>query len=116
CSRTGSASTPSSDTAADDPPPRTEEHGHRMNENPSTDPADTDPAGTDAGDEAALLAEIDAELAAERSSTPRAGQRVTGLVLLIGALIGWIASLELQVGKEFLLSNPGESLACDVNP
>ena len=82
-----------------------------MNENPSTDPAGTDP-----GDQAALLAEIDAELAAERSSTPRAGQRVTGLVLLIGALIGWIASLELQVGKEFLLSNPGQSLACDVNP
>lgn len=82
-----------------------------MNQHESTDPAGADPA-----DEAALLAEIDAELAAERSARSRAGQRVTGLVLLIGAVIGWIASLELQVGKEFLLSNPGGSLACDVNP
>src|SRR5699024_539859 len=100
----GSASTPSSDPAADDPPPRTEEHGHRMNENPSTDPAGTDP-----GDQAALLAEIDAELAAERSSTPRPGQRLTGLVLLTGALIGWIASLDVQVGALFLPSNRGVS-------
>ncbi|ATG51844.1 hypothetical protein CFK38_10155 [Brachybacterium vulturis] len=83
-----------------------------MNENPTTDPAGAD----DVHDEAALLAEIDAELAAERSAKPRAGQRVTGLVLLIGALVGWIGSLELQVGKEFLLANPGASLACDVNP
>lgn len=83
-----------------------------MNENPTTDPADLDPAH----DEAAMLAEIDAELAAERSAKARAGQRVTGLVLLLGALVGWVASLELQVGKEFLLANPGASLACDVNP
>ncbi|HEX7351950.1 vitamin K epoxide reductase family protein [Brachybacterium sp.] len=66
--------------------------------------------------DADLLAEIDAEIAAERSATPRAGQRLAGLVLLIGGLIGWISSLELQVGKEFLLANPGASLACDVNP
>lgn len=82
-----------------------------MNEHEPTDAAGADPA-----EKAALLAEIDAELAAERSAKSRAGQRVTGLVLLIGAVIGWIASLELQVGKEFLLSNPGGSLACDVNP
>jgi uncharacterized membrane protein len=30
--------------------------------------------------------------------------------------VGWLSSLELQVGKEFLLANPGASLACDVNP
>ncbi|ASK64676.1 hypothetical protein CFK39_01150 [Brachybacterium avium] len=83
-----------------------------MNESPTTDPAGTEPAH----DDATLLAEIDAELAAERSAKARAGQRVTGLVLLIGALVGWIGSLELQVGKEFLLANPGSSLACDVNP
>ena len=67
-------------------------------------------------DDAALLAEIDAELAAERSSKSRAGSRLTGLVLLIGALVGWIASLELQTGKEILLENPDATLSCDVNP
>ena len=81
-----------------------------MKENPTTDPADP------AEDDATLLAEIDAELAAERSAKSRAGQRLTGLVLLIGGLVGWIAALELQVGKEFLLANPGGTLSCDVNP
>lgn len=75
------------------------------------------PAGAPApDDDAALRAEIDAELAAERAAAPRAGQRLVGLVLLIGGLVGWIASLELQVGKEYLLAHPGASLACDVNP
>jgi uncharacterized membrane protein len=68
------------------------------------------------GDEAALRAEIDAELAAERAARPRASSRVAGLVLLLGGLVGWLSALELQVGKEFLLANPGASLACDVNP
>ncbi|MGP9536809.1 vitamin K epoxide reductase family protein [Brachybacterium sp. AOP43-C2-M15] len=72
-------------------------------------------AGT-AEDEASLRAEIDAELAAERAARQRAPQRLTGLVLLIGGLVGWISALELQVGKEFLLQNPGASLSCDVNP
>ncbi len=67
-------------------------------------------------DEAALRAEVDAELAAERAARPRAGMRLTGLVLLLGGIVGWFSSLELQVGKEFLLANPGASLACDVNP
>ena len=70
----------------------------------------------DAEDESALRAEIDAELAAERAARPRASGRVAGLVLLLGGLVGWFASLELQVGKEFLLANPGASLSCDVNP
>lgn len=70
----------------------------------------------DAEDEAALRAEIDAELAAERAARPRASDRVAGLVLLLGGLVGWFASLELQVGKEYLLANPGASLSCDVNP
>lgn len=74
------------------------------------------PEERDAAEHEAMLAQIDAELAAERSSRARAGQRLTGLVLLLGGLIGWIASLELQVGKEFLLANPGASLSCDVNP
>ena len=78
-----------------------------MSENHRADAAQAD---------AQLLAEIDAELAAERSAKSRAGQRLTGLVLLLGGIIGWIASLELQVGKEFLLANPGASLGCDVNP
>ena len=81
-----------------------------MNETPPPDSPGT------GADDAAMLAQIDAELAAERLARPRAGQRLTGLVLLLGGLIGWIASLELQVGKEFLLANPGASLGCDVNP
>lgn len=82
----------------------------------STVPSPQSDAAQNEADEAALRAEIDAELAAERSARPRAGLRLAGAVLLIGALVGWFASLELQVGKEFLLANPGASLACDVNP
>ncbi|MBB5831280.1 vitamin K epoxide reductase family protein [Brachybacterium aquaticum] len=82
----------------------------------STVPSPQSDAAHNEADEAALRAEIDAELAAERSARPRAGLRLAGAVLLIGALVGWFASLELQVGKEFLLANPGASLACDVNP
>lgn len=67
-------------------------------------------------DEAALRAEIDAELAQERRSKPRAGTRLTGAVLLIGGLVGWIAALNLLVDKLFLLENPGGTLACDINP
>ena len=85
----------------------------------NTDPSATGAASTPEhapADDAALRAEIDAELAAERASRPRASSRLAGLVLLLGGIIGWIASLELQVGKEFLLANPGASLGCDVNP
>ena len=58
-----------------------------MNETPPPDSPGT------GADDAAMLAQIDAELAAERLARPRAGQRLTGLVLLLGGLIGWIASL-----------------------
>src|SRR5699024_9649593 len=68
---------------------RTEAHGPHMSEHTPTGTTDAE-----------LLAEVDAELAAERSAAPRAGGRLVGAVLLIGALIGWIAALELQVGKE----------------
>ena len=67
-------------------------------------------------DDAQLRAEIDAELAAERRSKPRAGAALTGAVLLIGGLVGWIAALNLLVDKLFLLENPGGTLACDINP
>ncbi|MFC7374610.1 vitamin K epoxide reductase family protein [Brachybacterium sp. GCM10030268] len=72
-------------------------------------------AGAEASDEE-LLAEIDAELAAERTARSRAGSRLTGAVLLLGGLIGWIAALMLTIDKEYLLANPGASLACDINP
>lgn len=64
----------------------------------------------------ALLAEIDAELAAERARSCRAPERVVGLVLLIGAVLGELASFELTLGKIQMLENPGQGLACDVNP
>lgn len=69
-----------------------------------------------ADDDAALRAEIDAELAAERAAKVRAGHALTGLVLLIGGVIGWISALKLQHGKETLLANPDAILSCDVNP
>lgn len=70
----------------------------------------------DADDDATLRAEIDAELAAERAARSRAGHALTGLVLLIGGVIGWISALELQLGKETLLADPDAVLSCDVNP
>ncbi|PWH05624.1 hypothetical protein DEO23_13300 [Brachybacterium endophyticum] len=69
-----------------------------------------------AADEAALRAEVDAELAAERAAKKRAGDRRVGLVLLVGAVIGWIAALALFMDKIFLSANPGAQLGCDVNP
>jgi uncharacterized membrane protein len=85
-----------------------------MSENPSTSgPAVPDDAELSDDD---LLAEIDAELAQERSTARRAGARLTGLVLLIGSLVGWISALALMIDKEYLLQNPGATLSCDVNP
>ncbi|MDO5661538.1 MAG: vitamin K epoxide reductase family protein [Brachybacterium sp.] len=73
-------------------------------------------ASTEEQDEAALLAEIDAELAAERRVRRRAPESRTGLVLLIGGAIGWIAALMLLIDKLYLLSHPGAVLGCDINP
>lgn len=63
-----------------------------------------------------MLAEIDAEIARERATARRAGERLTGSVLLAVGLVGWIASLALLVDKIYLLSHPGAQLSCDVNP
>ena len=79
----------------------------------SADPADD---ATGELTEAQLLAEIDAELAAEIAARPRAGTMLVGTVLLIGALVGWIASLNLTVDKMYLLEHPDAELACDINP
>src|SRR5699024_1787290 len=75
----------------------------------SADPADD---ATGELTEAQLLAEIDAELAAEIAARPRAGTMLVGTVLLIGALVGWIASLNLTVDKMYLLAHPDAELAC----
>ncbi|MGY5764674.1 vitamin K epoxide reductase family protein [Brachybacterium sp. DNPG3] len=66
--------------------------------------------------EAELLAEIDAELAAERSAAPRASAPLTGAVLLVAGLVAWIAAMTLMVDKLYLLENPGATLGCDINP
>lgn len=76
----------------------------------SDDPRSDEPT------EAELLAEIDAEIAAERSARPRAGAPRTGAVLLIAGLVAWIAAMTLMVDKLFLLENPGAVLGCDINP
>jgi uncharacterized membrane protein len=76
-----------------------------------------DVPGTSTDDEdARLRAEVDAELAAEHDSCRRAGTRTAGVVLLIGAIAGWIAALALFMDKITLLEDPGASLGCDVNP
>ncbi|WP_193106843.1 vitamin K epoxide reductase family protein [Brachybacterium sp. FME24] len=92
---------------------------HHASTTGPADADDTDDADyTDDADatDAELIAQIDAELAEERSSTQRAGARLTGAVLLLGGLLGWISALKLLIDKEFLLQNPGASLACDINP
>ena len=81
-----------------------------MSTTPDPVPADSD------ADDAALLAEIDAELAAERKGRRRAGDRTVGAVLVVGGLAGWIAALALFMDKIFLLENPGAQLGCDINP
>lgn len=74
----------------------------------------TDPDAFDADEE--LLAEIDAELAAEDAARRRAPDRLTGAVLLIGGAVAWVAALVLLVDKLYLLQNPGARLGCDINP
>lgn len=68
----------------------------------------------EAGDE--LRAEVEAELAAERASRRLAPARITGIVLLIGSTIAWLAALTLLVEKMHLIADPGASLSCDINP
>lgn len=93
--------------------PRDEQTGDELS---GEDPTADEQVADQEADEAQMLAEIDAELAAERRSRPRAGDRLVGAVLLIGGLIGWIASLSLTIDKLYLAANPGASLACDINP
>ncbi|GAB2548369.1 vitamin K epoxide reductase family protein [Brachybacterium huguangmaarense] len=82
----------------------------------STRPATGTAADVDDADDANLIAEIDAELAAEARSRRRADWGTTGLVLLIGGAIAWIGALILTVEKMHLLADPGLKLGCDVNP
>ncbi|MCS6710785.1 vitamin K epoxide reductase family protein [Brachybacterium sp. EF45031] len=70
----------------------------------------------DPAEEEALRAEIDAELAAERRARRRAPDRLTGAVLVIGSLVGWIASVILFMERLFLAANPGAKLSCDISP
>jgi uncharacterized membrane protein len=77
---------------------------------------DAHTAPDDEIDEVALRAEVDAELEAERAAHRFAGDRVTGAVLLVGGLAGWIASLMLTIDEIYLAGNPGGRLGCDVNP
>lgn len=77
---------------------------------------DADDAALREADQAALRAEVDAELAAERAARRRAPSGVTGLVLLLGGAVAWIAALALTIDKLHLLANPGAKLGCDVNP
>lgn len=59
---------------------------------------------------------LDEEIRAELAARPKASARRTGLVLLLGSIAGWIASLALSMDKLLLLENPNASLACDINP
>lgn len=74
------------------------------------------PADQHTEDEAALLAEIDRELAEEDARRRRAPARLVGWVLLVGGLLGVMASLELTLGLLARLRNPDQALSCDINP
>ncbi len=92
-----------------------------MTEDPALtpDPRPTEPgaaASRRADDDAALRAEVDAELAAERRQRRLAPRARTGLVLLLGAAVAWAAALALLVDKMQLIADPGSKLGCDVNP
>lgn len=71
-------------------------------------------------DEVKIRQEIDEELKQEelnkRNKKRFASDRILGFILLIGGIIGWFASLEILMGKFYLLENPGSKLSCDVNP
>lgn len=64
----------------------------------------------------AELSAIDAEIRAEQDAKPRASQRTVGLVLLIGSVLGIVASFALMQDKLAILADPNASLACDINP
>lgn len=67
-------------------------------------------------DDEQLRKEIDEEILAEKLNKRKASNKLTGIVLLVGGIVGWLAALQLLVDKLFLLENPGASLSCDVNP
>lgn len=63
-----------------------------------------------------LRKEVDEEILAEKMNKRKASNKLTGIVLLLGGIVGWLAALQLLVDKLFLLENPGASLSCDINP
>lgn len=67
-------------------------------------------------DDEQLRKEIDDEILAEKLNKRKASNKITGIVLLVGGLVAWIAALQLLVDKLFLLQNPGATLGCDINP
>jgi uncharacterized membrane protein len=87
-----------------------------MNAPRSSGPTHRAGSEQDAPDEAALRAEVDAELRAERAARRRAPDRLVGLVLVLGGALGWIAALALFMDKIFLSAHPDAQLGCDVNP
>ncbi|WP_279065082.1 vitamin K epoxide reductase family protein [Dermabacter hominis] len=62
------------------------------------------------------IAAIDAQIRAEQDAKPRASQRTVGLVLLIGSVLGIVASFALMQDKLAILADANASLACDINP
>lgn len=62
------------------------------------------------------LAQIDAEIRAERLTRQVPSERAVGVLLLIGGLIAWIFSVVLGLEKLALLENPDATFYCDINP
>lgn len=62
------------------------------------------------------LAQLDREIAEARSAAPKAPARTVGAVLLVGSVLGFVASFALIMDKFALLANPDAALACDINP
>lgn len=87
-------------------------NGKIVSDNNTDDYAEFDPFESDEQ----LRKEIDDEIIAEKLNKRKASNKITGLILLVGGLIGWLASLQLMIDKLFLLQNPGATLSCDINP
>lgn len=100
------------------PDPRSRAQSSGSPSEPAVDGTDLDGVGSDHTDldDAALLAEIDAQIAAEDRDRRRVPDRLAGAVLLVGSIVGWLAALTLLVEKIHLLTDPDAQLLCDINP
>lgn len=79
-------------------------------------PVESEPAGdADQPVDAEQLADVD-DLAVARRPEPRASGRVLGWLLLVGGLVGLVASSALAIERVLLATDPGYTPSCSFNP